>query len=249
MYRAICLISTLAVLACSGCSASGEVRVATADDADGDGVANDDDRCPDEKEDRLPPERKDGCASEDPDSDGIVGNADRCPYQAETRNGYQDDDGCPDAKVTVTRKPRVTITKTELRIAEKIQFAFAKATIDKASKSLIEEIADVLKKNPQIELVEVAGHADNVGSDAVNRALTDRRARAVVQALTDEGVEAKRLRAVGYGQYCPLDAENSKEAREKNRRVDFKIIRVAGKDTGVELGCPAAAARGIKSSG
>jgi outer membrane protein OmpA-like peptidoglycan-associated protein len=204
------------------------------------------DKCIGEREDGLPPAPRDGCASKDPDGDGIVAPTDRCPMVPETRNGVEDGDGCPDAKVSVTRLPRVSVTQTEIRIEDKIQFAFGKATIDGASEGLIKEIAEVMTANPQIELVEVAGHADKVGHDRINTDLTKRRAAAVVEALAARGVDRKRMQPQGYGRYCPLDAADTVAAREQNRRVEFKIVRLSGKQTGVPLGCPAAASHGIK---
>jgi len=60
------------------------------------------------------------------------------------------------------------------------------------------------------------------------------------------GVDKKRMRPQGYGRYCPIDPGDSDEAREKNRRVEFKILRMSGKDTSVPVGCAAATAKGIK---
>ena len=81
------------------------------------------------------------------------------------------------------RTPRVVATKTEVKISEKIMFAFAKATIEQASQDLLDEIAFVISDNPQIEYFEVAGHADKIGTDAFNVQLTKRRAQAVMDAL------------------------------------------------------------------
>jgi outer membrane protein OmpA-like peptidoglycan-associated protein len=152
-----------------------------------------------------------------------------------------------EAKVTVSKmaKVNVEVTKTEVKINEKIQFAFRKATIEPASEGLIKEIADVLKSHPELEVVEVAGHADNVGAPAVNVRLTNERASAVVAALTQLGIDKSRLRAVGYGSYCPIEPGDGQQAREANRRVELKIVKVDGKETGAELGCPAATAKGI----
>jgi len=236
------------VLFVLGCGGGQTTRVVN-DDHDHDGVRDEIDKCEGQKEDGYPPDPKDGCPSTDPDGDGILANADRCPYQPETRNGYQDDDGCPDAKSSLTRMARVTVTKTAIKIDEKIMFAFAKATIQPASDSLIKEIADVIKANPQIELIAVGGHADKIGSDPTNVDLTKRRASAVVDALVAQGVEKSRLRPQGYGRYCPIDPGDSDAAREKNRRVEFAILRASGKDTGVDPGCPEALAKGIKPGG
>lgn len=211
-------------------------------DPDGDGLAGADDKCPNEKEDGLAPDKNDGCASVDPDNDGLIGAVDKCPDKPETNNDFQDDDGCPDVV------PRVRVTKTEVKINEKIMFAFGKATIEPESQSLLEEIAFVINDNPQIEYLEVAGHADKVGSDATNAALTKRRAQAVLDALVKLQVNKRRLHAQGYGRYCPIDKGESEEAREKNRRVEFKIMRIDGVETGVTLGCEESAAKGIKQA-
>lgn len=212
-------------------------------DPDGDGIVGDADRCPNEKEDGLAPDPKDGCVSPDPDGDGVLGDADKCPDKPETKNGFEDEDGCPDTA------PRVLVTKTEVKINEKILFAFGKATIEPASQNLLDEIAYVINSHPQIEHVEVAGHADKVGTDAVNAQLTKRRAQAVVDALAKRAVDKRRMHAQGYGNHCFLDNGESEASREKNRRVEFKIMRVDGVETGVALGCPEAEKHGIKPVG
>jgi outer membrane protein OmpA-like peptidoglycan-associated protein len=209
-------------------------------DADGDGIVDKFDKCLNQKEDNLPPDPTDGCVTIDPDGDGIAGNDDKCPNEPETKNDFEDEDGCPD------KVPRVQVTKTEVKINEKILFAFDKATIDAKSNDLLDTIAEVVLKNPQIEFIEVAGHADHIGTDAYNVGLTRQRAQAVQAALAKRGVDARGLRAAGYGHYCPRDPGDSDAAREKNRRVEFKILRVDGVETGVQLGCADAAAKGLK---
>jgi len=210
-------------------------------DPDGDGIIGDADKCPKEKEDGLPPDPKDGCASVDTDGDGLIGATDQCPNEPETKNGYQDADGCPDT-------PRVVVTKTEVKITEKIMFAFGKATIEPASQSLLDEIAYVVNDNPQIEYLEVAGHADKIGTEPFNVQLTKRRAQAVMAALVKRQVDPRRMHAQGYGNYCQLDSADTDAAREKNRRVEFKIMRIDSVETGVALGCGQAIAKGIKNA-
>ena len=213
-------------------------------DADGDGFLDDGtDECITEKEDGLPPNPKDGCKTNDADNDGVAGVNDKCPTEPETTNGHKDEDGCPD------EAPRVVVTKTEVKITEKILFAFGKSTIDAKSEGLIGDIAKVVNEHPEVGFIEVAGHADKVGDDASNVRLTKKRAQAVVEALIKLGVDKNRMRAEGYGRYCPIDPGDSEEAREKNRRVEFKIMRLEGKDTGIELGCADALAKGIKPAG
>jgi hypothetical protein len=67
-----------------------------ANDRDGDGVIDDDDKCPDEPEDLDSFQDEDGCPDPDNDMDGIGDVGDRCPNDPETMNGRADDDGCPD---------------------------------------------------------------------------------------------------------------------------------------------------------
>jgi OmpA-OmpF porin, OOP family len=209
-------------------------------DADGDGVPDASDKCPDQKEDGAPPDAQDGCPNADPDGDGVAGADDKCPNEPETKNDFEDDDGCPDSP------PRVQVTRTEVKIREKILFAFDKATIDEKSNDLLDNIAEVVLKNPQIEFFEVAGHADPVGTDAYNVNLTRQRAQAVQAALAKRGVDSRRMRAAGYGRHCPIASGDSEVAREKNRRVEFKIMRVDGVATDVELGCEEAASKGLR---
>lgn len=207
-------------------------------DADADGVIDDGtDKCLAEKEDGLPPDPTDGCKSTDPDGDGIVGEADKCPNEPEVKNNYQDDDGCPDV-------PRVALEGNELKLNEKISFVAGKADIEPTSQELLADIAGLIKENPQIDFVEVAAHSEKVGTDYATVTLTKKRAEAVVKALIGLGVEKNRVRPAGYGAHCALDAGDTDEAKEKNRRVELKIMRFEGKDTGVELACAAAASKG-----
>ncbi len=66
---------------------------------DGDGIADDEDQCPDEPEDRDGFQDMDGCPEFDNDADGIADASDKCPNEPETVNGFQDEDGCPDAAI------------------------------------------------------------------------------------------------------------------------------------------------------
>jgi OmpA-OmpF porin, OOP family len=254
---AVLTASLLIATGAAGCSGGAQVEIKAAPqepakpakpapppDADGDGFPDDGtDECITEKEDGLPPSPKDGCKTNDLDNDGVPGVADKCPTEPETKNGFKDEDGCPD------EVPRVVVTKTEVKITEKILFASGKSDIDPKSEGLLKDIAAVLKEHPEVDFMEVAGHADKVGSDPLNVKLTKKRAEAVVAALVKLGTDKLRMRAEGYGRYCPLADGDSEEAREKNRRVEFRIMRLEGKDTGIALGGAEAQQKGIKPAG
>ena len=78
-------------------------------------------------------------------------------------------------------------------------------------------------------------------ASAYNIRLTGDRAAAVVEAVARRGVERERLRSAGYGERCPIDESSNETAWEKNRRVEFKILRTENGPTGVQVACPAGA--------
>jgi hypothetical protein len=111
---------------------------------------------------------------------------------------------------------------------------------------IIEAVADVLKKNPEVQLTEVGGHASREGDEGHNRRLSQKRVDAIVKALVERGVEKERLLSQGYGFYCPIDPGEGEVAYEKNRRVEFKILYRKGKDLGQQRGCEEAEKKGVK---
>jgi hypothetical protein len=62
----------------------------------------------------------------------------------------------------------------------------------------------------------------------------------------DGSPDRSRARSMGYGIYCPLDEAHDQAAWEKNRRVEFKVVKTDKGPTGVPLGCPTAEAKGVK---
>ena len=86
-----------------------------------------------------------------------------------------------------------------------------------------------------------------MGTDALNVLLTKQRAQAVLDALVKRKVDKRRMHAQGYGEFCAVDRGESEAAREKNRRVEFKIMRIDGVETGVALGCEESVKHGIKT--
>jgi hypothetical protein len=66
-----------------------------------------------------------------------------------------------------------------------------------------------------------------------------------MDAMLKRGISPKRLVSQGYGEYCPLDAGSNPAAWEKNRRVEFKIVKTEEGDTGVARGCETARSKGV----
>lgn len=204
-------------------------------DQDGDGIPDPNDKCPTVKEDGKAPNPNDGCPNLDEDNDGIPVPQDKCPTEPETANGFEDEDGCPD------KKPLVQIVGQEVKINQKILFKHDSAKIEPESNELLDAVAKIIKDHPELQVIEVGGHASQEGDDQYNRRLTQKRVESVVAALTERGVQKERLIPQGYGFHCALSATD----HEQNRRVEFKILVRDGKLTDVQRGCETAAKAGI----
>jgi len=207
-------------------------------DNDKDGIPDDKDRCPDDPEDKDGYKDEDGCPDPDNDGDHIPDSRDKCPMDPENFNGYQDQDGCPE-------KTKVVVEDNSILILEQVKFETGSARIRPESNELLDEVARTLAEHPEFLVVEVAGHADERGSDESNLRLTKARAASVVEALERRHISPKRLVSQGYGEYCPLDAKSTRAAWAKNRRVEFKIVKTTKGLTTVSRGCIQAAGAGV----
>ena len=113
-------------------------------------------------------------------------------------------------------------------VLQNIFFEFAKATLKPASYPSLDRVVKFMQDNPDIK-VEIDGHTDNIGSDAVNLKLSRARAQAVVNYITSKGIYPKRLVAKGFGESQPVATNNTAEGRAQNRRVEFKILKINAK--------------------
>jgi OOP family OmpA-OmpF porin len=208
-------------------------------DNDKDGIPDKLDQCPNDPEDKDGFQDEDGCPDPDNDQDGIPDVRDKCPNEPETYNGFEDEDGCPD-------KGSVIIQDNNIIILEKIKFRTDSAEILPESNRILDAVATTLAHHPEFLLLEIAGHADERASDEHNLKLTQDRVNSVMRALISRGIEQSRLRSKGYGEFCPEDPGHTPAAWEKNRRVEFKIIKTKDGPTGVELGCDNAAKHGVE---
>lgn len=133
----------------------------------------------------------------------------------------------PPPKVAEAPPPpkQVVLRDNKIEITEKIQFALNKAEILSVSFSLLDEVAKVMRENPHVKLIAVEGHASPEGGDEYNLKLSQARAEAVRAYLVQKGVTAERLTAKGYGSSRPIAKNDTEQGREKNRRVEFNIIK------------------------
>ena len=91
------------------------------------------------------------------------------------------------------------------------------------SKVELEKLVEFMTLNRHTR-IEIGGHTDNVGSETANQALSENRAKSVVSYLVENGVEAWRLSAKGYGESQFISTNDTDEGRSKNRRTEFMII-------------------------
>ena len=180
-------------------------------DTDHDGIPLPCDQCP--KEVGVKP---DGCPIRDKDGDGIFDDKDKCVDKPETRNGFEDEDGCPDTIPDAVKKFSGVI--------EGIFFDKNKATIRPQSKGVLASAAKVLQTYPSISL-EISGHTSSEGDAAVNQRLSQERADSVKQWLVDNGVPPERLKTRGAGPDEPIADNKTAAGREKNRRIEFKVVQ------------------------
>ena len=187
-------------------------------DRDHDGVLDRDDDCPDVAGVASPLAGRNGCPP-DNDGDGILDAQDACP----TLTGVPDPDplknGCPLAR----------IEKDQIVITQRIEFEFGSATLLESSFKVLVAVMNVMREHPELGIVLVEGHTDNIGGAAYNKDLSERRAKSVRKWLIDHGVEEIRLLDGGFGLERPLDTNDSAEGRQRNRRVEFHILEQNGK--------------------
>jgi outer membrane protein OmpA-like peptidoglycan-associated protein len=175
-------------------------------DTDKDGINDEDDKCP-----TVPGlARYQGCPPTDTDGDGIPDEDDKCPTVA----GTKENNGCPDIKPEMTKRVDYA--------SNNIYFATGKYVLLAKSFKGLDEVAQILKDNPQLKMA-VDGHTDDVGSDASNQKLSENRAGAVKTYLVKHGVDESRLIVTGHGEKEPIADNKTAAGRQKNRRVEMKL--------------------------
>lgn len=110
--------------------------------------------------------------------------------------------------------------KIELR---NIFFETASYQLLPASTMELDKLVRLLKGNPDMR-IEVGGHTDNVGKDASNQVLSEQRANAVRNYLTEHGIGSERVSAEGYGAKQPVATNDTEQGRALNRRTEVTVL-------------------------
>lgn len=91
--------------------------------------------------------------------------------------------------------------------------------------SILEQAVDAVNRYPEIR-IELHGHTDSVGAESYNQRLSERRAQIVNDYLLSHGVNASRIIQVrGYGELQPIDTNDTKEGRARNRRTELNVVQ------------------------
>jgi outer membrane protein OmpA-like peptidoglycan-associated protein len=135
----------------------------------------------------------------------------------------------PVAAVPVKEEPKTDVVMENNKLLPHVLFTFNSAIIDETQDEHLKAVAEYLKQHPEIK-AEVGAYTDGKGTKAFNLQLSKERAASCIKYLLKQGVDKSRLIAKGYGDCCPLEAETTAdgkdipEAREKNRRVELKVL-------------------------
>jgi outer membrane protein OmpA-like peptidoglycan-associated protein len=105
-----------------------------------------------------------------------------------------------------------------------IFFDFNKYDLKPESFPELDRVVKFLNEYPNIE-VELSGHTDNIGTHEYNQRLSENRANAVAEYIFAKGINRNRILVTGYGETQPADTNESEEGRQKNRRVELKILK------------------------
>ncbi len=134
-------------------------------------------------------------------------------------------DGVEVKRGTDPLDPKDDVIKIDVPIVlEGITFATNKSDVTPESEKVLMGALKTLQIHSDI-LVEISGHTDNVGSNASNQKLSERRANAVKAWLVGKGIPSDRITAVGYGEESPRVSNDTEENRRLNRRIEFKRIK------------------------
>jgi outer membrane protein OmpA-like peptidoglycan-associated protein len=169
-------------------------------DSDGDGIIDSKDNCPTQAGSLA----HGGCP--DSDSDGIIDAKDNCPNVA----GVPENNGCPE------------VQKQLDSYAKTILFVNEEATFLEESLPSLAHILNIVKEYPEATFT-VSGHADSRGTEQFNQELSEKRAQAVIDYLTEKGIKSSRFKAVGYGESMPISTNKNRAGRKLNRRVEVVV--------------------------
>jgi OOP family OmpA-OmpF porin len=189
-------------------------------DSDGDGVPDGLDNCPNTPAGVLVDEF--GCPL-DSDGDGVFDGPDLCPG---TPLGVTVDEfGCP---VPINEMEKELVDTGAIQL-HNIYFDVGKSRLKASSHQVLHDVAAILIKWPSLK-IEIGGHTDSTGADDFNLELSRNRAHSVLDFLIDnfDELQFAQFFVRGYGETQPIAPNDTQEGRQKNRRVEFRVMNPEG---------------------
>ncbi len=104
-----------------------------------------------------------------------------------------------------------------------IYFGPGSSRLDHKSTPLLDSVVDIVARCPDL-IIQVAGHTDSKGSNAANQILSESRAASVANYLTRKGISSRRIMSIGFGEGQPVAANDTRQGRSKNRRIEFGVV-------------------------
>lgn len=162
----------------------------------------------------------------------IVGTNGKTAYYASDKDGYGLEDifwfDLPKEKqaneILDLELEIITQKQGEEVILRNVQFSHNSFTLNENSFIELNSLITYLKKNPQIK-IQIEGYTDNMGEEKENQILSENRAIAVYNYLTQNNITENRLSYKGFGEQKPLAPNETEKGRKMNRRTSFKIIQ------------------------
>ena len=132
----------------------------------------------------------------------------------------------PDNWPTEVYKFNIDLIKVKVGkkvVLNNILFESGKSVLTAGSYAELEKLFNLLNENTQMK-IEISGHTDNTGSESINFALSEARAKVVMDYLVKKGIKKTGLSYKGFGSMQPIAPNTTPQGRAKNRRVEFKIL-------------------------
>jgi OmpA-OmpF porin, OOP family len=107
---------------------------------------------------------------------------------------------------------------------DRLLFDTGSATLQPSSQEQLGNIAAILKAYPNVHL-KIGGYTDNTGDATANMSLSAARAKNVMDALVNSGIDASRLSSEGYGEQYPVGDNSTEEGRAQNRRIAMRVTQ------------------------
>jgi outer membrane protein OmpA-like peptidoglycan-associated protein len=108
-------------------------------------------------------------------------------------------------------------------VLKNVFFKTGSAILDQKSHVELDRLVNLLKEEPQL-MIEIRGHTDNVGAEAMNLELSTMRAKSVFDYLVNQEIEMNRLTYKGFGKSMPISSNETADGRQQNRRTEFLIL-------------------------